>query len=61
MKTIHGRKAKVPRICLIDKALAKILKFEAKHKIEDKYEEDFYRVVDQPSTQSIVFDVRSDK
>ena len=60
MKTVYDRKARAPKICVGDKVLVKILKFEGKHKIEDRYEDDIYTVVGQPNIQVPVFDVRSE-
>ena len=60
MKTVYDRKARAPKIRVGDKVLVKILKFEGKHKIEDRYEDDIYTVVGQPNIQIPVFDVRSE-
>ena len=60
MKTVHDKKARAPMISIGDKVLVKILKFEGKHEIEDRYENDIYTVVGQPNVQIRVFDVRSD-
>ena len=51
IKAVYGRKARAPKICVGDKVLVKILKFEGKHKIEDIYEDDIYTVVGQPNIQ----------
>lgn len=59
MKSVYDRKANAPRIQIGDKVLVKILKFDGKHKIEDRYEDDIYTVVGQPNIQIPVFDVRS--
>ena len=40
--------------------LVKILKFEGKHKIEDRYEDQVYTVVGQPDTQIPVFSVKGE-
>lgn len=61
MKIIYDRKARAPRIQIGDKVLVKILKFEGKHKIEDRYENDIYTVVGQPNVQIPVFNVRSEE
>ena len=61
MKTAYDKKARAPMISIGDKVLVKILKFEGKHKIEDRYENDIYTVVGQPNVQIPVFDVRSDE
>ena len=59
MKSVYDRKAKSPMIQIGDKVLVKILKFEGKHKIEDRYEDEIYTVVGQPNIQIPVFDVRN--
>ena len=61
MKIIYDRKARAPRIQIGDKVLVKKLKFEGKHKIEDRYENDIYTVVGQPNVQIPVFNVRSEE
>ena len=61
IKTVYEKKARAPMISIGDKVLVKILKFEGKHKIEDRYENDIYTVVGQPNVQIPVFDVRSDE
>ena len=60
MKTGYDKKAKSAKISVGDKVLVKILKFEGKHKIEDKYEDTIYTVTSQPNTDIPVFDVKSD-
>lgn len=60
MKTGYDKKARSAKISIGDKVLVKILKFEGKHKIEDKYEETIYTVTDQPNADIPVFDVKSD-
>ena len=59
MRSVYDRKAKSPRIQIGDKVLVKILKFDGKHKIEDRYANDIYTVVGQPNIQIPVFDVRN--
>ncbi len=53
------KKAKASKISVGDKVLVKILAYEGKHKIADKFEEDVYRVVEQPRHDMPVFKVRS--
>ena len=60
MKSGYDKKARSSRIKIGDKVLVKILKFEGKHKIEDKYEDNVYKVIGQPIQDIPVFDVQSD-
>ena len=60
MKTCYDKKAKAARICIGDKVLVKILKFDGKHKIEDKYEDQIYTVVGQPDKKIPVFNVKGE-
>ena len=60
MKTVYDRKARAPKTCVGDKVLVKILKFEGKRKIEDRYEDVIFIVVGQPNIQIPVFDIRSE-
>ena len=61
MKEGYDKKVKSARIHIEDKVLVKILKFDGKHKIEDKYEDTIYKVTDQPIQDTPVFDVQSDE
>ena len=61
MKSGYDKKARSARIKVGDKVLVKILKFEGKHKIEDKYEDNVYKVTGQPIQDIPVFDVQSDE
>ena len=61
MKSGYDKKARSARIKIGDKVLVKILKFEGKHKIEDKYEDNVYKVTGQPIQNIPVFDVQSDE
>jgi len=58
-KTGYDKKARASRICVGDKVLVKILAFDGKHKIADKFENNIYEVVAQPNTEIPVFEVRS--
>ena len=60
MKAGYDKKARSAQICVGDKVLVKILKFEGKHKIEDRYEDTIYTVESQPNASIPVFDVKSD-
>ena len=60
MKTCYDRKAKAAKICIGDKVLVKILKFDGKHKIEDRYEDQIYTVVGQPDMNIPVFKVKGE-
>lgn len=59
MKAGYDKKAKAARICVGDKVLVRILKYEGKHKIADKFEDTVYEVVRQQNEDIPVFDVRS--
>ena len=61
MKEGYDKKVRSARIHIGDKVLVKILKFDGKHKIEDKYEDTIYTVTDQPIQDISVFDVQSDE
>ena len=61
MKEGYDRKAKFTRIHVGNKVLVRILKYDGKHKIEDKYEDTIYTVTEQPIPHIAVFDVKSDK
>ena len=58
-KHYYDRKVKTTKINIGDKVLVKILIHEGKHKIEDKYENDKYTVIDQPIENIPVFKIRS--
>lgn len=60
MKEGYDRKAKAAKICVGDKVLVKIFRFEGKHKIEDKYEDTIYTVIGQPNENIPVYDVKSE-
>ena len=58
-KHSYDRKAKAAKISVGNRVLLKKLAFTGKHKIEDKFEEDLYLVIDQPRSAIPVFVVRS--
>ena len=58
-KQQFDKKAKASKIDIGDKVLVKILAFEGKHKIADKFEQDVYEVVEQQRPNIPVFRVRS--
>ncbi|XP_053380153.1 uncharacterized protein LOC123561773 [Mercenaria mercenaria] len=60
-KKYYDRKAKAAQISKGDKVLVKKLAFEGKHKIQDKFEEGEYLVIDQPRPDIPVFKVKSTK
>ncbi|XP_060568065.1 zinc finger protein 652-B-like [Ruditapes philippinarum] len=59
-KKYFDKKAKAATISVGDKVLVKILKFDGKHKIADKFEEELYKVTEQPRHDIPVFKVRSE-
>jgi hypothetical protein len=60
-KEQYDIKAKAAKINIGDTVLVKILRFEGKHKIADKFEEEVYEVIDQPIPDVPVFKLRSGK
>jgi len=56
----YDKKAKAVKISVGDKVLVKRLAFDGKHKIEDKYENEVYEVVQQPRDDIPVFKVRNE-
>ena len=60
-KVQFDKKAKASKLSLGDKVLVKILAFEGKHKIADKFEEDVYEVIEQQRPDIQVFRVRSNQ
>ncbi|XP_053373989.1 uncharacterized protein LOC128546734 [Mercenaria mercenaria] len=58
-KKQYDKKATASRISVGDKVLIKILAFDGKHKIADKFEEEVYEVVEQPRLEIPVFRLRS--
>ncbi|XP_060585420.1 myb-like protein X [Ruditapes philippinarum] len=60
-KEQYDIKAKAARINIGDTVLVKILRYEGKHKIADKFEEEVYEVIDQPIPDVPVFKLRSIK
>ena len=59
-KTQYDKKAKATTILVGDTVLVKILAYEGKHKIADKFEIDTYKVVSQPDEEIPVYVVRSE-
>ncbi|XP_053385474.1 neurofilament heavy polypeptide-like [Mercenaria mercenaria] len=53
------KKAKAVQINIGDTVLVKILAFDGKHKIADRFEEEVYQVVEQPSKEIPVFIVKA--
>ena len=58
-KKQFDKKAEASKISIGDYVLVKILAFEGKHKIADKFEEEVYEVVDQSRPDIPVFRVKS--
>ena len=59
-KNYYDLKAKAAKLETGDRVLVKILAFEGKHKIQDRFEDDVYIVTDQPNDQIPVYKVRSE-
>lgn len=60
-KSMYDRRAKASKLTVGDHVLVKILKHDGKHKIQDKYEEDPYEVIEQTHPGIPVFRIRSKK
>lgn len=60
-KSNFDRKAKASQLATGDTVLVKILKHERKHKIEDKYEQDKYEVIEQIQPDISMFRIRSER
>lgn len=58
-KKIYDSKAKAAKVTVGDQVLVKILKFDGKHKIADKFEDEIYEIIEQPRPDIPVFKVRS--
>jgi hypothetical protein len=58
-KKLYDRKAKATKIQVGDNVLVKILAFEGRHKIADRFEEEPYVVINQPNLDSPVFEVKA--
>ncbi len=58
-KSQFDRKAKASKIAVGDKVLVKILAFDGKHKIADRFEKEVYQVIDQPRPEIPVYRIRS--
>lgn len=59
-KHYYDRKAKAAQIKVGDTVLVRILAFEGKHKIEDKFEKEACKIIGQPNPDIPVFDVKSE-
>lgn len=58
-KIQFDKKAKAAKITVGDKVLVKILAFEGRHKIADKFEEEVYQVTEQQKPEIPVFKIKS--
>jgi hypothetical protein len=58
-KSNYDKKAKAANIEIGDSVLVKSLAFDGKHKLSDRFEDEPYRVTDQPNSDVPVFKVRS--
>ena len=59
-KKQFDKRSKASKIMVGDRVLVKILAFDGKHKIADRFEEDVYTVIKQPIPDIPVRDVKSD-
>ena len=60
-KKYYDQKIRAAKLETGDRVLVKIVAFEGKHKIQDKFGEEPYVVVEQPNKYIPVCKVRSDK
>ncbi|XP_053398249.1 uncharacterized protein LOC128556665 [Mercenaria mercenaria] len=60
-KKFFDRKAKAVKVSVGDKVLVKILKFDGKHKIADKFEEELYEVIEQQRGNIPVYKVKAER
>ena len=60
-KEQFDKRAKASKIMVGDKVLVKILAFDGKHKIADRFEEDIYTIIEQPIKDIPVFKLKSEK
>ncbi|XP_053400898.1 uncharacterized protein LOC128557552 [Mercenaria mercenaria] len=58
-KKHYDKKAKASKIQVGDNVLVKILAFEGRHKIADRFEEELYVVTEQPNPEIPVFEVKN--
>ncbi|XP_053391710.1 uncharacterized protein LOC128554456 [Mercenaria mercenaria] len=60
-KDVYDRKAMASGLEIGDSVLVRILAFEGRHKIADKFEPDVYKVIDQPNRSIPVYVIKSSK
>lgn len=58
-KLQYDKKAKAVKLIIGDKVLVKIVAFEGKHKIADRFEQETYEVIRQPIENIPVYEVRA--
>lgn len=58
LKTGYDKKATAAKIKVGDKVLVRILKFDGKHKIADKFEKEIYEVIKQQNKDIPAFDIK---
>ena len=56
----YNVKSKAVKVAIGDKELVKILTFEGKHKISDKFEQELYTVIEQVKDCIPVYNVKGD-
>ena len=59
-KADYDKKARAAKFSIGERVLVKVLAFEGKHKIQDRFEEDIYTVIEQPNERIPVYRVRSE-
>ena len=59
-KSHYDLKAKAVTLSIGDRVLVKVLAFEGKHKIQDRFENDMYTVIEQPNEHIPVYKVKAE-
>ena len=60
-KKQYDRRSTPVKLSIGDRVLVKIMSFEGKHKIADKFEKETYLIIDQPRPEIPVFKLKSDE
>ena len=60
-KKQYDKRSTPVKLCIGDRVLVKVVAFEGKHKIADKFEKETYQIVDQPRPEVPVFKLKSDE
>ena len=60
-KKQYDKRSTPVKLCIGKRVLVKVVAFEGKHKIADKFEKETYQIVDQPRPEIPVFKLKSDE